>query len=43
MEEGKRSVKANIEAFTQGVNENFACDEKLQEAIKTPEIGRAHV
>ena len=40
MEEGQRSVKANIEAFTQGVRENFARDEKLQEAIKTPEANR---
>ena len=40
MEEGQRSVKANIEAFTQGVRTNFERNEKLQEAIKTPEANR---
>jgi hypothetical protein len=40
MEEGQKTVKANIETFTQGVKDNFERDEKLQEALKTAEANR---
>ena len=40
MEEGAKSVKANIETFTQGVKDNFDRNTKLQEALKTPEANR---
>jgi hypothetical protein len=40
MEEGQRSVKANIETFTDKLQTNFDRDEKLQEALKTSEANR---